>query len=785
MGNKESNTNKNEQMNMDKDISGDLNIYVCGNINTFLNCTDGFNFTASRNYFVLEQIFDKTNKINNGNIELSDSCGMYYQYESRKKIKDKKIYNAFLFLNKADEEFLDILFEHLYEIDIKNEKKNVIIFFGDENDIIQSINKFEEKSAETVPFLIIVNNSEYNEKLKYINYIPDLDKIKMILKKENEKLSEDELSTLSEKALINYINMKLYRIDMYYNQLGYNLNMINPMNETYLKIKVHITIGLLGYSGCGKSTLINLAFNELVAKTSPSSVDVTRQCQEYYFPIRETDDEDIGQIRFLDFPGIFEEKNYKNIVKPELIKKLKEYKENMEQIDVALFFISNGNNREFTETGLELVDLLKENNIEIIFVVNGPTDEETKKTKNQKIRNQLRDKGVLDKDLKNIIYTNFLQNFKRTKKEGISKLFENIIKAIEIKDKKFKIEDLNIENYNEQLNYLSKCNRTFEHYGNMNAIKDKARLKANLSVAGYSALSLGTSAISIVVPVVDCALTIGYQVAMVYTIFNIYELKPKDYNIVNIIITGGSNIERKKIKEIEKPNEKEKNKNSELFNGGVKEVIKDTSNGAIFAGQYGIRTVATKEAGKVVIEKTVQTVVKDTIEIAAIKSTTNTMEVLLANAVEKTVTNSVEKIAIESSKQLVKTGLEEGTNIMINVAKEAFIGVAEEGGEQILVSGYKESIKTITETIIIKQGGKPWLINLGKAVPFIGAVLSAALNTYSTAILGKRMVDKFDEEFDNNQQRQVDLIKGIIYGLYNIIEQIHLIIEDEKNETKF
>jgi len=50
---------------------------------------------------------------------------MYYKYESRKKEKDKKIYNAFLFLNKADEEFLDILFEHLYEIDIKNEKKTL------------------------------------------------------------------------------------------------------------------------------------------------------------------------------------------------------------------------------------------------------------------------------------------------------------------------------------------------------------------------------------------------------------------------------------------------------------------------------------------------------------------------------------------------------------------------------------------------------------------------------------------------------------------------------------
>ena len=62
---------------------------------------------------------------------------------------------------------------------------------------------------------------------------------------------------------------------MYYNQLGYNLNMINPMNETYLKIKVHVTVALVGSSGCGKSTLINLIFNELVSRTSASAKDVT------------------------------------------------------------------------------------------------------------------------------------------------------------------------------------------------------------------------------------------------------------------------------------------------------------------------------------------------------------------------------------------------------------------------------------------------------------------------------------------------------------------------------
>ena len=557
------------------------------------------------------------------------------------------------------------------------------------------------------------------------------------------------------------------------------------MDETYLKIKVHITIGLLGYSGCGKSTLINLVFNQLVARTSASSVDVTKQCKEYYLPIKETDDEDVGQIRFIDFPGISEDKNYQNIVKPQLKKKLEEYKENMEQIDVALFFINNGNAREFNDTGLELVDLLKENNIKIIFVINGPINNAIKNAKKQKIRNQLGNKGVLDEDLKNVVYTNFFQNFKETEKAGISQIFENIIEAIQIKDQKFKVEEINVENYNEKLEHLSKCNRTFEHYSSMDSIKEKARLKANLSVAGYSALAFGSSAISLVIPVVDCALTIGYQVAMVYTIFNIYELKPKDYNIVNIIITGGCNIDKKEKKMEKKKADEDKNENSEIIKGSVKEVLKDTSNGAIFAGQYGIKTVATKEAGKVVIEKTVQTVVTDTVEIAAIKSTANTMEALIVNTVEKTVTNSVEKLAIESSKQLVNTGLKEGTNIAVNVAKEALVGVVAEGGEEVFLAGSKESIKTITETIIIKQGGKPWLINLGKAVPFIGAVLSAAMNTYSTAKLGKRLVDKFDEEFDDNQQRQVDLIKGIIYGIENVIEQMKLIIKSENETTKF
>ena len=417
--------------------------------------------------------------------------------------------------------------------------------------------------------------------------------------------------------------------------------------------------------------------------------------------------------------------------------------------------------------------------------MNGEISELNKKSKLQKIRNQLRNKGVLDKDLNNVIFTDFMQRFKDTTKQGISEIFKKIVEEIRIKDEKLNVEDINVDNYNEKLLHLSKCNITFEHYGSMNAIREKCKLKANLAVTGYSLLALGSSAISIVVPVVDCALAIGYQVAMVYTVFNIYELKPKDYNIVTIVVTGGKTIEKKKKANIIKKQDEKDNNNGEIMMGHVKEVVKDVSNGAIFAGQLGVKTVATKEAGKVIVEKTVQTVVTDTIEAAAIKTTANAMEAIVVNTVEQTVSHSVEKIALESAKQLTEAGIKQGTNVAVKIATDAVVGVAVEGGEELIVAGTKESVKTITETIIVQQGGRAWLVNLGKAVPFIGAALSAVMNTYSTAALGKRLVDKFDEDFDNNKQRQVDLIKGIIYGLYNIIEQMNDIIKNEEKQTKF
>lgn len=78
------------------------------------------------------------------------------------------------------------MIQHLYEKDKLNKNKNVIIYFGEDNFIIEELNKLSEKSQETIPFLIIINNNafEYDKKLYYINYIPSITNIiKKILKK--------------------------------------------------------------------------------------------------------------------------------------------------------------------------------------------------------------------------------------------------------------------------------------------------------------------------------------------------------------------------------------------------------------------------------------------------------------------------------------------------------------------------------------------------------------------------------------------------------------------------
>ena len=786
------------EYNRDISIKGDINIYICGKINS------NSGLEGAVNYEVLKNLFNVF--VDNGKIRAENYMNNIYPYEYRKldkkmentQIKGKN-YNAFLFFNEVNEIFSKILIEeHLYDMDTKNSNKNIIIYFGENEYIKESFDRLYQKSKETLPFLIIVKDiSNYNEDLKFINYIPSIKSINKLLMSSIKNYNKCQMKLICQKVLFNFIITKIYRMDMYYNQLGYNLNMINPFNEINCKIKVHLTIGLVGYSGCGKSTLINILFNQLVCRVSSSATDVTTKCSEYYLPVN-VDSDNVGQIRFLDFPGINNETIYYDIVEPEINKKIKEYKKNREQIDLVLFYIPNGVGRELNNTGLELIKLLHSNKIKILFIINGeikPLLLEDKKSKlkneinNNKIFKNIKEKnGILNDDFSNLINTDYYQFYNIIEKTGIPLILEKIIDIINIKDKNFCIEDITVDNYNEKLEELKNINRLFELYKNMSDLKDSIRIKSKLVVVEFSALAFGTSALSIVVPLVDAAAAIGYQVAMVYRIFSLYELDTRDYKIKDIILSGGNSIELEdEYKQKDETNNNDNNNkekdesNNEVIFGNIREGLSDVGKAATFIGKEGVKYISTKEAGKIIVEKSVETVIGESIKKGAIKASFCTLEASVEKAAVYTVSTSVEKIALESSKELVEQGIKEGAKITIEATKDTLIAVSKEGAETAIEYGTKESIKTVTESIVIQQGGKTWLINLGKAVPFIGAGISAIMNTFSTAKIGHKLVTKLDEEFENNRQRKVDILRGKVLGIYNIIEQIKYLIKIHSN----
>ena len=315
-------------------------------------------------------------------------------------------------------------------------------------------------------------------------------------------------------------------------------------------------------------------------------------------------------------------------------------------------------------------------------------------------------------------------------------------------------------------------------------LENSIRIKSKWVVVAFSALSFGASALSIVVPLVDSVADVGYQVAMVYSIFSLYELDTREYKIKDIILSGGNSIEfedkykQKNEKNTDDNNNTEKKEASKkVLYGGVREGLGDVGKTAAFIGKEGVKYISTKEAGKIIVEKLVEKVVEESIKVGTIKASLSSLGASVEQATLITVSTSVEKIALESSKELVEQGITEGTKIAIKATKDTIIAASKEGAETAIEYGTKESIKSVTESIVIKQGGKAWLINLGKAVPFIGAGISAIMNTFSTAKIGHKLVTKLDEEFENNRQRKVDILRGKVLGIYNIIEQLRYLIQ--------
>ena len=734
---------------------GDLDIYISGNVKRYRKIIDSI-FTIKNNSL------NNTIRLKEINEDYYNEGQYEYEYlklldktENLKREKVEYIYNAFLFSNNVNQKFADILFFYLKEYDVHNKRKNVIISFGYENIIRNSIDRLKTVSQESIPIVIFIDrNYNYDERLDYINYIPSLSTIKKNLRNDNQNFTKKMLNELANNHLVTYIKTKLFRIYAYYNEMGYKLNMINPLNETNAKIKLHATIALVGDSGTGKSTLLNIVFNQLVSRANTSCEDVTLKCSEYYLPVQieNENDENIGQLRFLDFPGLNESRNY-NLVEKEINSKLDEYKKNLEQIDIALFFIRK-EGRSINHSTKKLINLLYKNKIKILFIINGNIDNEELGTLKQNLRNSI---NIIERNFNNLIFTNYKKRPELIIKDGIADIFKKILEIIQVNIRNFNVNEITNETYLNILNNLYLTNRIFQIYKDFEAMKESTKRKAYISVGIYSGLALASSAISILVPVVDSGLAIAYQTAMTYNIFYIYNIDPHNYKLASIIMSGGKNISSKILDSVKFIVDNGTKIASEAIK---KEIIKQ-----------GTKEVTKKVTKEIVVETTKQVVKESTKEV-----TKNIIEETTMQVIQQSVKELSKEAIEETSKECVKLGIKETTKQVIT--KGAIIA-SQEGTEEIIEIGAKETLKQ-SEKIILKEGSKVWLVNLGKAIPFIGAGLSGIINTISTYNLGNRVITYFNNKL-NSPKSRVILIKGKILALQNIISQVEAIIKQNEN----
>ncbi len=145
--------------------------------------------------------------------------------------------------------------------------------------------------------------------------------------------------------------------------------------------------------------------------------------------------------------------------------------------------------------------------------------------------------------------------------------------------------------------------------------------------------------------------------------------------------------------------------------GNIREGLSNFGKTAIFVGKEGVQHLSAKEERKIIVEKSVEKVIGESIKKGAVKASFCTLEASVEKAALYTVSTSVEKIALESSKELVEQGITEGTKIAIKVTKDSIIAASKEGAETVIEYGTKESIKSVTESILSNKGERlVWLI---------------------------------------------------------------------------
>ena len=426
---------------------------------------------------------------------------------------------------------------------------------------------------DKIPFLIIYNSLEKNDTnvLRHINFIPKLSC------KENK----------------DNIKNKLISIDAYYNEKGTLYKDIFKNISTSLSINII----LIGKMGAGKTTFINTSFGELVSKSSSSMKSVTSKCIEYLLPYNLQDEKCRGRIKLIDTPGFKDEKTV-NEVKNTIKTYIDNANDTKDIVHCALYFLKDGD-RIFPFEN-QIFDYLFEQKIEIFFVVTKHIDKEN--------RTKL---SIMDyfKKIKpeNIINVNLVKIVPESSEEeeededelsiihikGIGKVYKAIYNFFtpEIYN------DLLFENLKrpntieEKLKILKTISFLFKEFNSIEDIKKGCHSQGINTVSTYSCLAGACGFIPI--PFADIAPVIGFQILMILSLEDIYEIPREQYNIKDILLLGGSSIENASINAgVQSLMHTSKQ--------GFKTVIKEMSEEAI----EGATEQMTKIVGKNIVKKT-------------------------------------------------------------------------------------------------------------------------------------------------------------------------------------
>ena len=562
-------------------VKSNLNVFICGK--TLLD----------ENFQIIDNLFPENKvdeKLNNSDIK----------FRVKENIKSENNFSiswkSFILDKPIDANISEKLINHIINCTEnlqKQEYNNVILYFSDSKESC-IIDKILEKKGELtkgtetiveqkIPFVIIFNNSKRDDTtvLKHINYIP---------------------KSKSQKEDINNIKKKLIAIDAYYNEKGtlYNDSLSNNISPLSIKIL------LFGKAGSGKSTFINTSFGELVSKSSGSLKSVTSKCTEYLLPYRinsENEDKEFkGRIMLIDTPGFENEKSVKT-VKNEIEKDTKNAKDTKDMVHCALFFLKEGDRLNPYED--QIFNYIFEQKIELFFVITRSTGYESKTKMN--ILDYFKNSKIKVKE-ENIVNVNLVKQkvLKKKKKKttqeipiiGVEDIYDaiyNYFKPDIYNDNLFKSLE-SPKNIEEKLKVLQKVSFLFKEFNSIEDLKKGSHSKGNKVVAASSSACAACGFIPI--PFGDIAPVIAIQIGMIIGLAKIYEIKRNQYNLKDIILSGGCSL------------------GDIAINGGLQSSMEIT--------KQGFKTVfkeVTEEVVDDVTEHTVKAVVKEVLKESGEKGT--------------------------------------------------------------------------------------------------------------------------------------------------------------------